>query len=79
MILSLELPAETVLTRTNSDAGQELSALAPLVDRIYAETTEVEAPALETAVKAASAACDFVPELTEQPAEGLENWLLLQK
>ena len=41
--------------------------------------TEVEAPALETAVKAASAACDFVPELTEQPAEGLENWLLLQK
>ena len=53
--------------------------MAPLVDRIYAETTEVEAPALETAVKAASAACDFVPELTEQPAEGLENWLLLQK
>jgi len=79
VILSLELPAETVLTGTNSDAGQELSALAPLVDRIYAETTEVEAPALETAVKAASAACDFVPELTEQPAEGLENWLLLQK
>lgn len=78
VILSLELPAETVLTGTNSDAGQELSALAPLVDRIYAETTEVEAPALETAVKAASAACDFVPELTEQPAEGLENWLLLQ-
>lgn len=79
VILSLELPAETVLTGTNSDAGQELSALAPLVDRIYAETTEVEAPALETAVKAASAACDFVPELTEQPAESLENWLLLQK
>lgn len=54
VILSLELPAETVLAGTNSDAGQELSALAPLVDRIYAETTEAEAPALETAVKAAS-------------------------
>ena len=79
VILSLELPAETVLAGTNSDAGQELSALAPLVDRIYAETTEAEAPALETAVKAASAACGFVPELTEQPAEGTENWLLIQK
>ena len=32
VILSLELPAETVLAGTNSDAGQELSALAPLVD-----------------------------------------------
>ena len=79
VILSLELPAETVLAGTNSDAGQELSALAPLVDRIYAETTEAEASALETAVKAASAACGFVPELTEQPAEGTENWLLIQK
>ena len=79
VILSLELPAETVLAGTNSDAGQELGALAPLVDRIYAETTEAEAPALETAVKAASAACGFVPELTEQPAEGTENWLLIQK
>ena len=77
VILSLELPAETVLAGTNSDAGQELSALAPLVDRIYAETTEAEASALETAVKAASAACGFVPELTEQPAEGTENWLLM--
>ena len=79
VILSLELPAETILAGTNSDAGQELSALAPLVDRIYAETTEAEASALETAVKAASAACSFVPELTEQPAEGTENWLLIQK
>ena len=79
VILSLELPAETILAGTNSDAGQELGALAPLVDRIYAETTEAEAPALETAVKAASAACGFVPELTEQPAEGTENWLLIQK
>ena len=79
VILSLELPAETVLAGTNSDAGQELSALAPLVDRIYAETTEAEASVLETAVKAASAACGFVPELTEQPAEGTENWLLIQK
>ena len=79
VILSLELPAETILAGTNSDAGQELSALAPLVDRIYAETTEAEASALETAVKAASAACGFGPELTEQPAEGTENWLLIQK
>ena len=79
VILSLELPAETILAGTNSDAGQELSALAPLVDRIYAETTEAEASALETAVKAASATCGFVPELTEQPAEGTENWLLIQK
>lgn len=79
VILSLELPAETVLTGLNSDAGQDLASLTALVDRIYAETTEGEAPALETAVKSASAACGFVPELTEQPAEGLENWLLIQK
>ena len=61
VILSLELPAETILAGTNSDAGQKLSALAPLVDRIYAETTEAEASALETAVKAASAACGISP------------------
>jgi len=79
-ILSLELPAETVLAGTNSDSGQELGALAPLVDRIYAgDHRGGGPPALETAVKAASAACGFVPELTEQPAEGTENWLLIQK
>ena len=78
MTLSLELPAETIRTGYDGNAGQELKRLAPLVDRIYAETTEGEAPALEAAVKAVSGTCGFVPELTEQPVDGLESWLLMQ-
>ena len=77
--LSLELPAETIRTGYDGNAGQDLTALAPLVDRIYAETTESEAQTLETAVKAASDTCGFVPELTEKPASNLESWLLIQK
>lgn len=76
--LSLELPAETIRTGYDGNAGQDLKALAPLVDRIYAETTEGEAPALEAAVKAVSGTCGFVPELSEQPVDGLESWLLMQ-
>ena len=76
--LSLELPAETIRTGYDGNAGQELKTLAPLVDRIYAETTEGEAPALEAAVKAVSGTCGFVPELTEQPVDRLESWLLMQ-
>ena len=79
VVLSLELPAETVLAGANSDAGQDLAALTALVDRVYAETTEAEAPALAAAVKAASGTCGFVPELTERPTGELESWLLIQK
>ena len=75
--LSLELPAETIRTGYDGDAGQDLSELAPLVDRIYAETTEADAPSLEAAVKAASDTCGFVPELAEKPVGALKNWLLI--
>ena len=78
VILSLELPSETVRAGYDTDAGQALSALAPLVDRVYVRTTAVEVPALETAVKAASPECGFVPELTERPAETVENWLIIE-
>lgn len=78
VILSLELPSETVRAGYDTDAGQALSALAPLVDRVYVRTTAAEVPALETAVKAASATCGFVPELTERPAETVENWLIIE-
>ena len=77
-ILSLELPSETVRAGYDTDAGQALSALAPLVDRVYVRTTAAEIPALETAVKAASPECGFVPELTERPAETVENWLIIE-
>ena len=78
VILSLELPSETVRAGYDTDAGQALSALAPLVDRVYVRTTAAEVPALETAVKAASPECGFVPELTERPAETVENWLIIE-
>lgn len=41
-------------------------------------TTAAEVPALETAVKAASPECGFVPELTERSAETVENWLIIE-
>ena len=78
VILSLELPSETVRAGYDTDAGQALSALAPLVDRVYVRTTAAEVPALETAVKAASPECGFVPELTERSAETVENWLIIE-
>ena len=77
-ILSLELPSETVRAGYDTDAGQALSTLAPLVDRVYVRTTAAEIPALETAVKAASPECGFVPELTERSAETVENWLIIE-
>ena len=78
VILSLELPSETVRAGYDTDAGQALSTLAPLVDRVYVRTTAADVPALETAVKAASPECGFVPELTERPAETVENWLIIE-
>ena len=75
-VVSLELPADTIRSGYDGDAGQNLSELAPLVDRIYAQTTAAEAPALEAAVKVASDACGFVPEVKTKPA-ALENWLLI--
>ena len=57
--LSLELPAEVIRTGTSDVTGQELRLLAPLVDRIYAETTAEEAVELAELVKAAAPDTDF--------------------
>lgn len=61
--LCVELPADVITTGSDSNAGLVLSDIAPLVDGIYAVTTEQDAPALRAAVKAASADTDFVPEV----------------
>lgn len=74
--LSMELDADTIRTGGNDAAGQALDQIVPLVDRVYARTTEAEAPVLAAAVE--TAGCDFVPELSEVPAETLESWLLLR-
>lgn len=75
--LSLELDADTICTGRNDAAGQVLSDLALLVDRIYAVAEEADVPALTAAVTAASAQCAFVAELADVPTESVENWMLL--
>ena len=57
--LSLELPAEVIRTGTDDVTGQELRLLAPLADRIYAETTAEEAAELAELVKAVAPDTDF--------------------
>lgn len=68
VLLSVELPAETVLTGRNEAAGLALSELAPLTDRIYSRTIATQAQALSDAVKAAGGGV-FVPELQTQPQD----------
>ena len=53
-----------------------LSDIAPLVDRIYAQTTEASISALAAAVEAANADTEFVPELTAAPADEQQSYLL---
>lgn len=77
--LSLELDADTIRAGGNEIAGQKLTELAPIVDRIYAVTTENVSPALVEAVVAASPSCLFVPELTEQPTDQTASCLLRLK
>lgn len=68
VLLSVELPAEAVLTGRDETAGLVLGEIAPLVDRVYARTIETQAQALADAVTAAGGGL-FVPELQEQPQE----------
>lgn len=74
--LSVELPAETVLTGRDETAGLVLAEIAPLVDRIYARTIPDQAQALSDAVEAAGGDY-FVPELQEQPQD-LKAYLVEQ-
>ena len=54
VLLSVELPAETVRAGHDSAGGVELSRIAPLADRIYVTgAAEEERPALEEALKTA--------------------------
>lgn len=63
--LSIEL-SESVLTNgSDVDAGQNLAEIAPLVDRIYVQTTPEQVATLSAAVEAAPGDATFVPELTE--------------
>ena len=62
--LSLELPAEVIRTGISDVTGQELRLLAPLVDRIYAETTAEEAAELADLVKVAAPNAEFTAIVT---------------
>lgn len=66
--LSVELPAEAVLTGRDETAGLVLSEIAPLTDRIYSRTIATQAEALWEAVEAAGGTL-FVPELQSQPQD----------
>lgn len=73
--VSVELPAQTVSTGADETAGQVLTDLAALADRIYAPATAAEAPLLAEAVARAGdgESPAFVPETAEP--DGLESWL----
>ena len=73
--LSIELPADVITTGTNADAGLNLADIAPLVDRVYAQTTAADAEALSAAVTAANKDTVFIPELTGTPSG--DRYLLL--
>ena len=74
VLLSVELPAETVLTGRDETAGLVLEEIAPLVDRIYARTIESQAQALADAVTAAGGKI-FIPELQSE-ARDLQAYLV---
>ena len=75
--LSLELPAEVIREGSSEITGQSLQLLAPLVDRIYAETTAEEAAELAELVKAAAPDTGFVAVVAD--AEGIATDYLLEK
>lgn len=70
VLLSVELPAEVIRTGLDEAAGQDLSVIAPLVDRIYAETTQSGAQNLAEKVSAAGDA-EFIAILTHLPQENI--------
>lgn len=74
VLLSVELPAEAVLTGRDEDAGLVLEQIAPLTDRIYARTIPTQAQTLADAVEAAGGGL-FVPELQTQPQD-LKTYLV---
>lgn len=76
--LSLELPAQVILTGGDAVSGQVLAELAPLVDIIYARTTAAEAPQLAEKVTAAAPDTAFVAVVTD--AEGITvDYLLAEE
>ena len=74
VLLSVELPAETILTGRDETAGLVLAEIAPLTDRIYARTIAAQAQELSDAVTAAGGET-FVPELQAQPQD-LKTYLV---
>lgn len=74
--LSVEVPESVITLGQDETAGLVLSEIAPLVDRIYAQTTEASVSALAAAVEAANADTEFVPELTAAPADDQQSYLL---
>lgn len=75
--ISVELPAQTILSGSDPVSGIVLADLAPLADRIYAVADAASAPALEQAVRAACEATDFAAEVTD--AAGVEGGFLLMQ
>lgn len=75
--LSLELPAEVILSGADAVSGQVLAELAPLVDTIYARTSAEEATALAEAVKAAAPDTVFVAMVTDG-ADMTVDYLLVE-
>lgn len=63
VLLSLELPADTIRSGGNEAAGHDLAKLVPLVDSIYTVTAEADVPELRKAVSAVSADCPLVAEV----------------
>jgi hypothetical protein len=74
--LSVELPAEVLTTGQDAEAGQVLSEIAPLVDRIYAETSPEQIETLSAAVTASHENTDFVPELAGYTPDVAESCVI---
>lgn len=62
--LSVEVPAEVILSGELPDSGQILTGFAPLVDRVYAQVAPEQAEACAAAVTAAAETVLFVPVLS---------------
>lgn len=63
--LSIELPEAVVSGGADPVSGQRLAELAPLVDRIYVQTTPEQMEALSAAVTAANQDTELIAELTD--------------
>lgn len=74
--LSVQVPAELIAAGRDDTAGLVLADVAAHVDRIYAETTAEQAPALAEAVSAVEGSAVFVPIVTVAPADGESSFLL---